>query len=94
MIWITSRASLRKNKNSIDPLKSTAELDYLDSARVCVDKRYTELGPELVCSICQNVLWKPVACVTCENAFCGGCIRTWVNKQSKSKQATCPFNCA
>ncbi|CAF2819108.1 unnamed protein product [Rotaria sp. Silwood2] len=91
---MTSRASLRKNKNSIDPLKSTAELDYLDSARVCVDNRYTELGPELICSICQNVLWKPVACVTCENAFCGGCIRTWVNKQPKSKQATCPFNCA
>jgi hypothetical protein len=29
---------------------------------------------------------------TCENSFCGGCIRTWINKQTH-EQVTCPFNC-
>jgi len=76
-----------------DPLKSTAELGYLDSSRICNNDRRSEVGPELLCCICHNVLWKPVACTTCENAFCAGCIRTWVNKQTSSKQVACPFNC-
>ncbi|CAF3544075.1 unnamed protein product [Rotaria sp. Silwood1] len=81
------------NKNQISPIKSTAELGYLDSTRVCGDERYTELSCVLICSICQNILWKPVACVTCENAFCRGCIQTWANKQKQPRQVTCPFNC-
>ncbi len=51
------------------------------------------MGTELLCCICQNVLWKPVACSTCENAFCASCIRTWTNKQNSFGQATCPFHC-
>lgn len=51
------------------------------------------MGPELLCSICQNVLWKPVACATCENSFCVSCLRTWTNKQKLSGNAACPFNC-
>lgn len=33
-----------------------------------------------MCSICHNVLWKPIACRTCENVFCTQCIRTWITK--------------
>jgi hypothetical protein len=83
---------MHSQQRNPDPLQSTVELGYLDSSRICVDNRAQALGPELLCSICQNVLWKPLACATCENSFCGGCIRTWINKQTH-KQVTCPFNC-
>ncbi|CAF0991054.1 unnamed protein product [Didymodactylos carnosus] len=45
-----------------------------------------------LCPICQNILWKPVACKVCENAFCSKCITTWLYKQYRSRPI-CPFNC-
>ncbi len=68
-------------------------MGYLDSSRIRNNGRKSEVGDELICSICHNVLWKPVACSTCENAFCATCVRTWINKQTSVGQATCPFNC-
>lgn len=41
------------------------------------------------CPICCNVLWKPIACQTCENAFCKKCIRLWL----KDNPHKCPFQC-
>ena len=41
------------------------------------------------CPICCNVLWKPIACQTCENAFCTKCIRLWL----KDNPNKCPFQC-
>ena len=87
------RSTLRKTRRQVGPLKSTSEQGYIDESRIRKDRRYGELGVELLCCICQNVLWKPVACTTCENAFCAACIRTWTNKQTSSKTVTCPFNC-
>ena len=43
----------------------------------------------ILCPICTNILWKPVACKTCENSFCVNCIRLWLNE----KPNQCPFNC-
>ncbi|CAF4448980.1 unnamed protein product, partial [Rotaria sp. Silwood2] len=37
----------QRNMDPTVPLKSTTELGYLDSATVCIDNRYTELGSEL-----------------------------------------------
>lgn len=70
-------------------LKSTVELGYLDPKRVVENLP----GSELICSICHNILWKPVACTTCENTFCAGCIRTWINKAGSDSETTCPFHC-
>ncbi|CAF1214819.1 unnamed protein product [Adineta steineri] len=81
-----------KKPHGSGPLESTTELGYLDSSRIYVDGQYSGLGSELICSICHNVLWKPVACSTCENAFCVKCIRSWTDKQIDYR-ATCPFNC-
>ncbi|UJR11011.1 hypothetical protein I4U23_015195 [Adineta vaga] len=67
----------------------TTKIDFLDSDRV-VDG---PPEPELLCSICQNVLWKPVACITCENAFCSKCIHMWIERLDVSCQTTCPFKC-
>ena len=43
----------------------------------------------LDCAICRDLLWKPVACQTCETPFCSPCIRQWLDN-SPSK---CPNRC-
>jgi hypothetical protein len=43
-----------------------------------------------ICSICQSTLHQPVACLSCENAFCLSCIQQWLSSQST---APCPFGC-
>ncbi len=43
----------------------------------------------LECSICHDVLWKPIACQSCETPFCSACIDQWLaNNQNK-----CPNRC-
>jgi hypothetical protein len=43
----------------------------------------------LECLICHDVLWKPVACQTCEAPFCSFCINRWLaNNPNK-----CPNGC-
>ncbi len=44
----------------------------------------------LECSICHELLWKPVACQSCETPFCSVCINRWLaNNPNK-----CPNRCA
>ncbi len=43
----------------------------------------------IICPICTNIYWKPIACKTCENSFCLNCIRLWLNEKSNQ----CPFSC-
>ncbi|CAF1558803.1 unnamed protein product [Didymodactylos carnosus] len=55
-----------------------------------VDRIHGKIDEDLLlCSICHNVLWNPVACKSCENAFCTLCIHTSL----KEKNNYCPFNC-
>ena len=45
---------------------------------------------ELHCStICENILWKPVACQQCETHFCLMCIQKWLSKNPNQ----CPMRC-
>lgn len=45
---------------------------------------------ELHCSIiCENILWKPVACQQCETHFCSSCIEKWLRKNPNQ----CPMRC-
>lgn len=45
---------------------------------------------ELQCStICENILWKPVACQHCETHFCLSCIEKWLRKNPNQ----CPMRC-
>ena len=46
------------------------------------------LGDNIICSICQELLYDPVQCESCQNCFCKECITQWI-KKSKS----CPFKC-
>jgi len=43
------------------------------------------VDPNLICSICQSILWKPVACKACLNHFCKSCISKWLPNKN-----TCP----
>jgi hypothetical protein len=33
----------------------------------------------LECSICHDVLWKPIACQSCETPFCSACMHRWLS---------------
>jgi hypothetical protein len=43
----------------------------------------------LDCSICRDLLWKPIACQTCETPFCSACIHQWL----LNNPITCPNRC-
>lgn len=45
---------------------------------------------DIYCStICENILWKPVACQQCETHFCGSCIAQWLTRNPNQ----CPLRC-
>ncbi|CAF5102476.1 unnamed protein product, partial [Rotaria sp. Silwood1] len=47
---------------------------------------------DLQCSICHNILWKPIACQTCETHFCLACIKKWLHEgRSKCPAGREPF---
>jgi hypothetical protein len=58
----------------------------LPSNRVCGPAGVNIL--DLECPICHDLLWKPVACQTCETPFCLACIHQWHNGNSN-----CPNGC-
>ncbi len=43
----------------------------------------------LECSICHDVLWKPVACQSCETPFCSACMHRWLSNNPNK----CPNRC-
>ncbi|CAF2931588.1 unnamed protein product [Rotaria sp. Silwood2] len=43
----------------------------------------------LECSICHELVWKPVACQSCETPFCSTCIHQWLIKHPNQ----CPSRC-
>lgn len=43
----------------------------------------------LECPICRDLLWKPIACQTCETPFCSACINQWL----VSNPTKCPNRC-
>ncbi|CAF1476413.1 unnamed protein product [Rotaria magnacalcarata] len=60
------------------------------SNSIAADRVQGSFDEDLVtCSICHMILWKPVACKTCENSFCSDCINQWQQKQPNK----CPFTC-
>jgi hypothetical protein len=57
---------------------------------------------DIQCSICSNILWKPVACQSCETPFCSTCITKWIAtnpgkcpiKYDKYIERPCPRFCS
>ncbi|CAF2068235.1 unnamed protein product [Rotaria magnacalcarata] len=50
------------------------------------------LPDHTICSLCRGILWKPVACQTCETPFCSSCIKSW--QIETSEPTRCPANCS
>lgn len=44
----------------------------------------------LECPICHELLWKPVACHTCEKPFCSACICQWLSNHPNQCPNQCP----
>lgn len=44
---------------------------------------------DIQCSICGTILWKPVACQSCETPFCSTCIAKWI----QYNPGKCPIKC-
>jgi hypothetical protein len=47
----------------------------------------------LICSLCLDVIWEPVFCKTCENAFCMECICELLGNQQNYLCGLCPNKC-
>ncbi|CAF1011521.1 unnamed protein product [Adineta steineri] len=52
----------------------------------------SELVPEeYFCPICQDLLWKPRSCASCQHLFCEKCLRMW--SENPVNREKCPFRC-
>ena len=49
----------------------------------------TTIEDNLICLICQGVLYQPLECRSCQRAFCRACIQEWQRRTSR-----CPLKCA
>jgi len=43
------------------------------------------------CYFCHGLLWQPVACKSCDKAFCSACIQAFHAARSKE---ICPYGCS
>ncbi|KRX08862.1 TRAF-like protein [Pseudocohnilembus persalinus] len=46
------------------------------------------MDKDLICAICQDLIYKPQECSQCQHVFCSDCISDWKQKRNK-----CPFDC-
>ncbi|EFQ99422.1 RING finger domain-containing protein [Nannizzia gypsea CBS 118893] len=55
-----------------------------------------DLGKELTCSICTEILYQPLTLLDCLHTFCGSCLKSWFSWQASNPvdggrpQFTCP----
>jgi hypothetical protein len=73
----------------IKPSTDFADFDGFNEDLVVED--YKDLAKELICIICQQIVYKPTSCKTCQNLFCQKCIDKWLLSNYQKK---CPFKCS
>ena len=61
---------------------------HYQSSKIINKNEFELLGDNIICSICQEILYQPVQCDQCQNCFCKECILQWLTKSQ-----TCPFKC-
>ena len=61
---------------------------FLEPDKVINQNYYNEIKDNIICSICQGILYNPVQCSKCQNCFCKKCIEKWKLQSNK-----CPFKC-
>lgn len=77
------------SNNSIENEYSYKHTHNIMTPKLLVGE-FKNLEDTIICSICLNILHKPVSCQQCSTAFCYECIDSW----KSNKQNKCPFcNC-
>ncbi len=70
----------------MENLNNKIELNEEDIVNKDYLKHLKNIG--IICSICQNIIYDPYSCSSCQNCFCKECIEEWKKNNTK-----CPFRC-
>lgn len=52
-----------------------------------VDTGVEELGEEMICCICLDVIYQCVTAIPCLHNFCGGCFCDWMKKSTSCRES-------
>jgi len=63
----------------------------------CINKdlvlpEFSSICDELICPLCNGIVWNPIVCGCCHIPFGVKCLETWYSKQTESN-CQCPNNC-
>jgi hypothetical protein len=61
---------------------------YIDIESIQNKDQFELIKENVVCSICQGLIYHPQQCQKCEHNFCNDCIKLWLRNHN-----TCPFRC-
>ncbi|KAF2751245.1 hypothetical protein M011DRAFT_463975 [Sporormia fimetaria CBS 119925] len=53
----------------------------------------SDLGKELTCSICTELLYQPLTLLDCLHTFCGACLKEWFQFQASTATSIHPYTC-
>jgi hypothetical protein len=77
---------LTENFTEIEQISYQEELKNL--LPEYVSKENQDMGEELVCVICMNIVYDPLSCSKCQTLFCSQCIKEWLRLK-----IYCPIKC-
>ena len=60
--------------------------EYINEKTIIKDEKWDLLKENIKCSLCKNLMLKPVMCTNCQNYYCKNCIETKSN-------GICPQKC-
>ena len=84
-----SHVNMPWRKYACDVFETFVEMQSTGEGGLSSDRvRGSDLD-DLQCSICQNILWKPISCQSCETPFCATCIGTLHSVNPDQ----CPMRC-
>ena len=72
-------STLSKNTGNIEESKSH------DPPGNAVDVGVEELGEEMMCCICLDIIYQCVTAIPCLHNFCGGCFSDWMKKSTNCR---------
>jgi len=76
---IQEPASLkRKASETEEDKKLREEKDKIEAERM---KKMDEMGEQLDCQICYDIMHQAVSVMPCVHNFCGGCFSDWIMRQ-------------
>ncbi|KIW02140.1 uncharacterized protein PV09_06626 [Verruconis gallopava] len=52
-----------------------------------------DLGEDLNCAICMQILYQPLTLLDCMHTFCGACLKDWFAHQAASARSIHPYTC-